>query len=351
MASKLIDLYNHILRYNDKEVYIAFHSKTLEPYFHANQLCKMLNYENYQVAIDTNVLKSDMFYLKDIVKNYKSLYKNVQGNTKFINESGLYALVLKSRKKEAKEIVEWITHEVMPSIRKYGEYKTNNKIKKQIDELNVTIEKLQDEIGVLKHNLKKPKHKKGGIVYLLRSIENTVKIDEHEIIFMKFGRTKNMKARKPVYDTCTKNRVQILKEILVKDPKNIETCVLKRMEDYRFQNKKEYFESSYNTIIDEIAACIKFYENTDIDKSIEVNELNRLNTNEKFDRDEKVLIKIIDDNEFNELCDDFKENLSDTQSSEEETDDDDVQEGGTANYEYKAAKYKLKYLELKFDLL
>jgi hypothetical protein len=91
---------------------------------------------------------------------------------------------------------------------------------------------------------------------------------------------------------------------------------------------------------------------TTFPKNIEVNELNRLSTNYKFDRDEKVLIKIIDDDEFNELCDDSKENLSDTQSSEEETDDeDDVQDGGTTNYEYKAAKYKLKYLELKFDLL
>jgi hypothetical protein len=43
-----------------------------------------------------------------------------------------------------------------------------------------------------------------------------------------------------------------------------------------------------HTIIDEIAACVKFYENTDIDKSIEIQELNRLGaTDNKFDRDEK----------------------------------------------------------------
>jgi prophage antirepressor-like protein len=39
-----------------------------------------------------------------------------------ISESGLYLLVLKSRKEEAKAFQKWVTGEVMPSIRKTGEY-------------------------------------------------------------------------------------------------------------------------------------------------------------------------------------------------------------------------------------
>jgi prophage antirepressor-like protein len=39
-----------------------------------------------------------------------------------INESGLYSLILRSRKKEAKTFKRWITHEVLPSIRKTGTY-------------------------------------------------------------------------------------------------------------------------------------------------------------------------------------------------------------------------------------
>ena len=37
-----------------------------------------------------------------------------------VSESGLYALVLSSRKPEAKAFKRWITHEVIPSIRKTG---------------------------------------------------------------------------------------------------------------------------------------------------------------------------------------------------------------------------------------
>ena len=39
-----------------------------------------------------------------------------------VNEPGLYSLVLGSRKKEAREFKRWITHEVIPSIRRTGSY-------------------------------------------------------------------------------------------------------------------------------------------------------------------------------------------------------------------------------------
>lgn len=69
-----------------------------------------------------------------------------------------------------------------------------------------------------------------------------------------------MNKRKPPYDTCTKNRVQILKSIYVNDPKNIEHCVSKKLEEYKIRDKKEYYECSYNNLIEEIANCVKFFE-------------------------------------------------------------------------------------------
>ena len=42
-----------------------------------------------------------------------------------VNEPGLYGLVLRSRKPEAKAFKRWITHEVIPSIRKHGAYLTD----------------------------------------------------------------------------------------------------------------------------------------------------------------------------------------------------------------------------------
>lgn len=42
-----------------------------------------------------------------------------------VNEPGHYSLILKSRKPEAKAFKRWITHEVLPSIRKTGQYSTS----------------------------------------------------------------------------------------------------------------------------------------------------------------------------------------------------------------------------------
>lgn len=43
-----------------------------------------------------------------------------------INEYGLYSLILSSRKPEAKAFKRWITHEVIPAIRKHGAYMTDS---------------------------------------------------------------------------------------------------------------------------------------------------------------------------------------------------------------------------------
>jgi anti-repressor protein len=45
-----------------------------------------------------------------------------QQNLLIVNEPGLYSLILTSRKQEAKQFKRWVTHEVLPSIRKTGSY-------------------------------------------------------------------------------------------------------------------------------------------------------------------------------------------------------------------------------------
>ncbi len=49
-----------------------------------------------------------------------------------INESGLYSLILTSTKPEAKAFKRWITHEVLPSIRKAGRYTVTEQAEKDL---------------------------------------------------------------------------------------------------------------------------------------------------------------------------------------------------------------------------
>lgn len=68
-----------------------------------------------------------------------------QGDTTIVNEPGLYTLVLGSRKKEAKAFKHWITHEVIPSIRKHGTYMTPQTIDALLSDPD-TIIKLATEL-------------------------------------------------------------------------------------------------------------------------------------------------------------------------------------------------------------
>lgn len=57
-----------------------------------------------------------------------------------INEPGLYSLVLSSRKPEAKAFRRWITHEVIPTIRKYGGYMTKSLLEQVLENPNLIYE-------------------------------------------------------------------------------------------------------------------------------------------------------------------------------------------------------------------
>ena len=47
-----------------------------------------------------------------------------------VSEPGLYSLILRSRKPEAKAFKRWVTHDVIPSIRKHGLYATPQTVEK-----------------------------------------------------------------------------------------------------------------------------------------------------------------------------------------------------------------------------
>ena len=82
-----------------------------EPWFVAKDVCDCLEHTNTTMALQR---------LDDDERSKLNLGR--QGETNIVNEYGLYSLVLSSRKPEAKEFKRWITHEVIPSIRKYGVY-------------------------------------------------------------------------------------------------------------------------------------------------------------------------------------------------------------------------------------
>ena len=88
-----------------------------EPWFVAKDVCDCLDLSNSRKALSR---------LEDDEKGVTSS-DTLGGKQEMatVNEYGLYSLVLSSRKPEAKEFKRWITHEVLPSLRKYGTYSMN----------------------------------------------------------------------------------------------------------------------------------------------------------------------------------------------------------------------------------
>lgn len=95
--------------------------KNNEIMFVAADVCKALDLSNPSKAVSR--LDDD---------ERANLKLGRQGNTNVINEYGLYNLVLASRKPEAKAFKRWITHEVIPSIRKTGGYNVSLLKEKEI---------------------------------------------------------------------------------------------------------------------------------------------------------------------------------------------------------------------------
>lgn len=71
------------------------------------------------------------------------------GETNCVNEPGLYRLVFASRKPEAEKFQNWVYHEVLPSIRKTGEYKTPEKISEIFNNPDAIIKICQEQKAAL----------------------------------------------------------------------------------------------------------------------------------------------------------------------------------------------------------
>ncbi|WP_106494935.1 ORF6C domain-containing protein [Lentibacillus sp. Marseille-P4043] len=101
-----------------------------EPWFVAKDVCNILELTNPSKAVS----RLD----EDERSNFKL---GRQGEANIVNEFGLYNLILGSRKLEAKQFKRWITHEVIPSIRKTGVYQTEQP-RNQLEILQSTVNEL-----------------------------------------------------------------------------------------------------------------------------------------------------------------------------------------------------------------
>ena len=108
------------------------------PYFCLSDVCRILGITNSRNV--KKRLSEEGVHTIDTIENTGFAQRKM--NLTYINESNLYKCIFQSKKKSAVKFTEWVTSEVLPSIRKYGEYK----LKKEIESLKIRNNELQRQI-------------------------------------------------------------------------------------------------------------------------------------------------------------------------------------------------------------
>jgi anti-repressor protein len=151
-----------------------------EVWFVAKDVCEVLELSNPTVAISR---------LDEDERAKFNLGR--QGETNIVNEYGLYNLILTSRKSEAKQFKRWITHEVLPSIRKHSGYIATNEndtdedilakavlvAQKTIEKKNHIIAGLETKTSVLEQQIAEYEPKLNYLDTILNS-KDTVAISQ-----------------------------------------------------------------------------------------------------------------------------------------------------------------------------
>jgi len=137
-----------MFKFEDKQEIRVVQGEDGEPWFVAGDVCKVLDIANVGNALAR---------LDDDEKGIRPM--DTLGGVQsmgIVTEAGLYTLILRSKKPEAKKFKRWVTHEVLPAIRKTGSYAVPGREPSAFDILEqmfATIKELRGEFGELRYDV------------------------------------------------------------------------------------------------------------------------------------------------------------------------------------------------------
>lgn len=112
---------NKIQAFDFNERAVRCIMKDGEPWWVAKDVCDVLELSNPTMA------------LEGLDEDERAKFRlGRQGEANIINESGLYTLILRSNKPEARAFRRWVTHEVLPTLRKTGHYSIDENLMRLI---------------------------------------------------------------------------------------------------------------------------------------------------------------------------------------------------------------------------
>jgi prophage antirepressor-like protein len=247
-----------------------------EPWFCGKDIAIILGYTDTTSALKKNIDIDDKMPLKSILGirfQGTTLNKN-ELITTYINESGLYSLILRSKLKSAKKFKKWVTSEVLPSIRKSGKYQMTqevNELKSSIEQQELKIheqDRFINRANIINKELLdfKTMNEKNETVYVMSSKSYSKQG------LWKIGKTIQKTANRlsSINTSCPSGEnIFIVKEIKTHDSKELEKRCHFILKNLRPTDKKEWFHSSWSKM-NKLLDIISENMNEEIDR---VNEL------------------------------------------------------------------------------
>ena len=240
-------------------------------WFKGKDIASILGYKDKDKSIREHVDDYDKLPFKDLIPAISAGMKgkndivsskfNFKDSTIFINESGLYSLILSSKLQKAKIFKRWVTSEVLPSIRKNGKYEMAKPDVKELPDLNKFINK--------------------SCLYLIHIKDN----------IYKYGITRKIKDRMNRHKKDLDYNIE-LKIWEVKERETVENMIGNLLTQWNikieYQKKTECFQTSDDITIDHVIAKIDEYINENKEENIS-DEVTKLNLQVKLKELEIIL--------------------------------------------------------------
>jgi prophage antirepressor-like protein len=223
--------------YNFKSQQLRVVGTIEDPWFAAKDICDILGLSNTHQS------------LLNIPEKWKGVCKVSTINRgdqdmSIVNESGLYKMILRSNKSEAQPFQEWVCEEVLPSIRKKGEY-VLEEYKKKLEDQQKLLEEKDKEIQRVKQKYPKKSIKNMNCIYML-----TTEFTEKDGIYV-IGRAECLSSRMSNYNKSIQHKKVFSKECAsVNHMILTEQLVLMKMDPYRDVKNRDIFVLPKNTTVD-----------------------------------------------------------------------------------------------------
>ena len=223
-------------------------------WFNGNELTRAIGYSDSRDALRSHTDKVDRIQIKNIIH---SLDIKQHPQTVYVSEAGLYKLILRSKLKSSKKFSDWVTNDVLPSIRKYGYYKMKKSYENEKDDLLKKINYLEKQNKLMINDMKKEKYPEGALVYILDYSDD----DPNEPGIFRLGKTDDLNKRKKIYDTHMLHNKPVLCKEFVEKPIPLESCIRSMLYEYRYKNKKDFYVCSEKYIKRAFTNCLRSLNN------------------------------------------------------------------------------------------